>query len=643
MRNSILLTLLAAVVMFSSTARAQEAGIERAGAAESEYGNIVVYLETAQWGQDSPYNKFCFTSGGQQAVTGCVSTAYAILMHYHKWPLCANEKKVYHSGTGESITLGHTYDWENMLSDYRNGYTDEQAVAVATLMRDIGYSYQVAYGSGSTDSGAGGEGAGRLIEIFKYKSESPNTSSATRATSRDVLGNDELWVEYIKQSLDAGCPIPYSSTTTSGGRHIFILDGYTDKGYFHFNWGWGGQGNGWFKLNDMKPDAYSDYSKSHRAYFMLKPDAVTYNISATVNDSNAGTATVNGKSSINVNEGTSITLVATANNGYRFVCWRLNGEEVGTASTITVKATADAEYVAHFEESDGPVAPVNVTIKAEATVGGTATVNGAAEATVTAGTTISLTATPDEGYMFVEWRSGTDVVSTSAFFSTTAQSDKIYTAIFEEKKGTVTIEVKGSGGYAYIGSGTDRKVEVEKGSTVFIRATALEGSGKKFAYWSTGNTVASGRGVICTNKNPYEFVATEDIAFYVNFVTEDTDLNVTIEAIATEGGTATIYGEGKQTITLGSEVIFEAKANDGYRFTNWTNGTEVVSEEPIYTTVAREATVLTANFEKNISTGIEAATEETREMGIYDISGREIENITRPGIYVVNGKTILRK
>ena len=186
-------------------------------------------------------------------------------------------------------------------------------------------------------------------------------------------------------------------------------------------------------------------------------------------------------------------------------------------------------------------------------------------------------------------------------------------------------------------------MEVEKGSTVFIRATALEGSGKKFAYWSTGNTVASGRGVICTNKNPYEFVATEDIAFYVNFVTEDTDLNVTIEAIATEGGTATIYGEGKQTITLGSEVIFEAKANDGYRFTNWTNGTEVVSEEPIYTTVAREATVLTANFEKNISTGIEAATEETREMGIYDISGREIENITRPGIYVVNGKTILRK
>lgn len=638
MKNSILLTLLAAVVMFSSTARAQERGNERAGATESEYGNIVVYLETAPWGQNKPFNNLCFTTSGAQAKTGCVPTAYAILMEYHKWPACAKEKKVYHSGTGESITLGHEYDWENILKSYSGTYSDAEAEAVATLMRDLGWAYGVDYGTGSTASGSGGEGAAKLVDVFKYRSESPNIQDAQYGTVRDVVGNDELWIEYIKQSLDAGCPIPYSSTTTSGGRHIFILDGYTDKGYFHFNWGWGGQGNGWFKLNDMKPDAYSDYSKSHRAYFMLKPNAATYNISTTVNDSNAGTATVNGTNSINVSEGTSVTLVATANEGYRFVCWKLNGEEVGTSSTLTVKATADAEYVAHFEENDGPVAPASVTIKTEATVGGTATVNGAAEVTVTAGTTISLTATPDDGYMFVEWRCGTDVVGTSAFFSTTAQSDKVYTAIFAEKKGTVTIEVKGSGGYAYVGSGTDRKLEVEKGSTVFIRATALEGSGKKFAYWSTGNTVASGRGVICTNKNPYEFVATEDIAFYVNFVAEDTDLNVTIEAAATEGGSATVYGEKMQSIALGSEIIFEAKANDGYRFTNWTNGTEVVSEEPIYTTVAREATVLTANFEKNTTTSIEAVTEESADVNIYDLSGRRVENATRQGIYIIGGK-----
>ena len=118
MKNSILLTLLAAVVMFSSTARAQEAGNERAGATESEYGNIVVYLETAPWGQNKPFNNLCFTTSGAQAKTGCVPTAYAILMEYHKWPACAKEKKVYHSGTGESIE-GNNYSCEE--SQYRCG------------------------------------------------------------------------------------------------------------------------------------------------------------------------------------------------------------------------------------------------------------------------------------------------------------------------------------------------------------------------------------------------------------------------------------------------------------------------------------------------------------------------------------------
>lgn len=568
----------AAITLQSSIIAAQD----NAGATAAEYGNIIVSLNTAAWGQDTPYNKLCFTNQGAPAKTGCVPTAYAILMHYHKWPASANEKKVYHSGTGESITLGHEYDWENMLGSYSGTYSNAEADAVATLMRDLGWAYGVEYGTGNTASGSGGEGAGKLIEIFKYKSESPSTSSATMATSRDILANDELWVQYIKQSLDAGCPIPYSSTTVSGGRHIFILDGYTDKDYFHVNWGWGGQGNGWFKLNEMKPDAYSDYSKSHRAYFMLKPDRPE-----------------------------DVEGSGDNNDG--------NGEP----------------------EEGG--APAEVTIQTEATIGGTATVNSDKETKVPVGKILSLLATPDTGYSFVEWRVGTEVVSTSAFFSTTAQNDRVYTAVFVENSGTVRIDVKGSGGYMFVGSGTDRSLEVAKGSTAFIRAEAAEGTGKKFAYWSTGNTMASGKGTIFTNENPYSFTATEKIAFYANFVAEDVDLNVTIETAATTGGKATIYGEQKQTIALGSKLILEAKADSGYHFVNWTCGTEVVSTEPVYNTVAREATTITANFEKVATTGIGTATEEKKEEAIYDLSGRRVDRITTSGIYIEGDKIHYRK
>lgn len=615
---------------------------KKAAATEAEYGNIVVYLETAEWDQTSPYNKLCQTSDGRTALTGCVPTAYAILMQYHKWPTEANEKKVYHSGTGESMTLGHAYEWDKMLKSYRGTYSDAEAEAVATLMRDLGWAYGVEYGTGNTASGAGGEGAGKLIEIFKYKSESPSTSSATMATSRDILANDKLWIQYIKESLDAGCPIPYSSITTSGGRHIFILDGYTDNDYFHFNWGWGGQGNGWFKLDEMKPDAYSDYSKSHRAYFMLKPAKSEHTVTVSVNDPEAGSANVNDAESAVIADGGTAKLSATANEGYTFTYWTLDGKNIGTSSSLTVTVTSDAEYVANFEKIGDSVVPSEVTIRVESTTGGSTEVNGKNEVTVSVGTNITLLATPDDGYTFIEWRTGSEVVSKNASFYTTAQIDKVYTAIFEENGSNVTIEVKGSGGYAYIGDGTDRKVEVKKGSTVFIRATAAEGTGKKFAYWSTGNTVASGKGVILTNKNPYEFVAVENTSFYVNFVAEDTDLNVTIGVAATTGGRAAIYGETQQSIPLGSEIVFEAKADSGYRFVEWVDGTESLSTEAIYTTVARKAMTLTAVFEA-IPTGIENVKDGSGGIkATYDLQGRRAANPAK-GIHIINDKKTLIK
>lgn len=336
----------AVTLLHCTTLNAQE----KAGATPAQYGNIVVYLETATWGQNTPYNKMCFTAKGAQAKTGCVPTAYAILMHYHKWPECAITRKVYHSGTGENITLGHEYDWANMLESYSREYNDTEVEAVATLMRDLGWTYEVDYGTGNTASGSGGEGAAKLVSVFKYKSETPNSQDAQFSTVRDVVGDDNLWIEYIKQSLDAGCPIPYSSITTSGGRHIFILDGYTDKDYFHFNWGWNGQGNGWFKLDNMKPDAYSDYSKSHRAYFMLMPDVFTVNVN--VNDNEAGTATVNGTSNVTVENGAAITLEATSNEGYVFTGWSLDGNVVSDNATYETTATNHAEYIAVFDKND---------------------------------------------------------------------------------------------------------------------------------------------------------------------------------------------------------------------------------------------------------------------------------------------------
>ena len=46
---------------------------------------------------------------------------------------------------------------------------------------------------------------------------------------------------------------------------------------------------------------------------------------------------------------------------------------------------------------------------------------------------------------------------------------------------------------------------------------------------------------------------------------------------------------------------------------------------------------------EEIITGVDGVESETKEAVIYDLSGRRIEKITQPGIYIKNGKKVLIK
>ena len=572
-------------------------------------GNVVVNLNTAPWGQRAPFNKLCFTSTGASAATGCVPTAYSILMFHHKWPVAAKSTTVYHPGTGEAHQIDYEYDWDNMISNYSGTYSEAQATAVATLMRDFGYANGVAYGTSET---GGNESATTLVNYFKYKSETPRNTGAAEAyvTGRDIVADDTKWKQYIKESLNAGCPIPYSSTTTGGGRHVFICDGYTDADYYHFNWGWSGSGNGWFTLDNMTPDASSNYSNSHKAYFMLKPNRPTHVVSVEPSSYLMGTATINGSSVAEVEEGQKATLVATPNSAdYVFVKWTKGEELVSRSATTTVTITGADTYTAHFGEV---AATADVEIAVAASAGGTATINGTDAVTIAVGEKITLVATPQSGYYFVNWTKDSEVVSTEATFSTTAQSYCTYTANFEAVA-TVRVRALGSGGYRYVGAtGTANSMNVEKGSIAVVR-TEPAGSDTKFAYWTKGKNYTNG-GVIVSNKTTYEFVATEATDLYINYVSLDTDLNVSVAAVSSNvsSGTVTLNGStGTQSLPLGSEITLSAEPETGYRFLNWTKNVasasslsvksasgEVVSTEPTFTTVLREGVTYTANFER---------------------------------------------
>lgn len=216
-------------------------------------GNPVVELETAKWNQERPYNMLCPTINGKFSYTGCTITALAIVMRYHQWPekgvgTLPGYQTYTYNVTVPDLLLGHTYDWENMLLEYPySGYSQAEANAVATLMRDCGIMVQADYGP----VGSFGTAASTYYIPDGLKTYM-GYDKRTRGISRNYYTTSE-WNSLMQAELDSNRPVIYSGFNEEAG-HAFVLDGYTDQNYYHVNWGWGGYCDGYFLLTALDPD-----------------------------------------------------------------------------------------------------------------------------------------------------------------------------------------------------------------------------------------------------------------------------------------------------------------------------------------------------------------------------------------------------
>ncbi|MCF0187174.1 MAG: C10 family peptidase, partial [Bacteroidaceae bacterium] len=200
-------------------------------------------LITARWNQGEPFKNLCPTVSGKVAPTGCVATAMAQVMNYHKYP--AQGKGQTQEAWNQQMDFSTvTFDWENMLDVYTSSATETQTTAVATLMKACGYSVNMKYGSSS--SGATSYYVmSALVDFFSY-------DKGAYYYQRDYYLQDE-WDELIYDQLVKFGPVYYKGTNTSGTGHAFVCDGYRD-GLYHFNWGWGGTSNGYFVLSALDPE-----------------------------------------------------------------------------------------------------------------------------------------------------------------------------------------------------------------------------------------------------------------------------------------------------------------------------------------------------------------------------------------------------
>ena len=560
-------------------------------AADFEYnattmGNIVKNLNTAPWGQRTPFNNLCKTTDGQTALTGCGPTAFAILCYYHKWP-ASGVGTVTHQGTGENMELGHTYDYASMRNDdYRSGYTEAEANAVAVLMRDLGWACEVGYGTGSTSYG---ETSRHLTEHFYYK-DIRTANSNSGATYRN---DDEEWKRLIKESLDKEYPIPYSSTTGGTLRHIYILDGYTDNDYYHFNWGWSGQGNGWFTLDNMVPDDYSNYSNSHRAYFNLIPDKTTYTVTATVNDSNMGTVSINGgtagsTATADFFSGATATLTAHPTQGYALASWTKNGVVVGSRNTIQVTVGTDAnDYVANFDNE------ANVTIVKDYTISST---TGELTNDGTSATKFSQWASNEEPVLKLNATCGKTVANSMSVVDDVLQ---LYAYDYDKANG-YTYTINAPDGYLITSYSLTYYMSSSFNITVSNETTTQTASRSDQTLSASGLSKESASFTL-TGAAANNLVKVR--SFTVTIQKEganvpSTPTTYTINVNAETGGNAYVNGTNTSaTVDAGTDVTLQAYPDGtNYTFAGWYNGNSWVSSNNPYTFALNSNVTYTAKF-----------------------------------------------
>ena len=131
-----------------------------------------------------------------------------------------------------------------------------------------------------------------------------------------------------------------------------------------------------------------------------KADEATYSVTYTAEN---GTVTGSIESGASVTAGTQLTLTATADSGYSFDHWTVNGAEAGKDAQLTVTITDDTQIVAVFTKnssssdgsSSGSSSSRTYSVTVEDSQNGTVT---ASPKRAEKGDTVSVTASANSGY-----------------------------------------------------------------------------------------------------------------------------------------------------------------------------------------------------------------------------------------------------
>lgn len=319
------------------------------------------------------------------------------------------------------------------------------------------------------------------------------------------------------------------------------------------------------------PTAYSFNPQYFTGVNELEPNYVPaspidYTINVAPNDTTYGYATGGGT----YPEHTEITVNAYAYYGYKFDKWSNDVE----TSAYTFAVEEDADLTAYFVDNT-----YTVTTKPSAPGIGTTTGDGV----YIAGTSVTVTATPAEGYYFADiWfdLDTLEIVSTDAEYTFTVEKNTNLRANFDIYR-VVSATSNNSDYGSTTGAG-----QYKAGTLITVTATPNENY--RFVNWTNNGTEVS-------TDAEYTFTVYDDTALVANFAL----ITYTVTVSANDSSYGTVTGGGEYA--RGSNVTINAIPNSGYNFVNWTQGGIQVVTHPEYTFTILSDADFVANFVQTIT------------------------------------------
>ncbi len=294
-----------------------------------------------------------------------------------------------------------------------------------------------------------------------------------------------------------------------------------------------------------------------------------YIITVAVNNSSYGTATNIGDNWYN-SSGSSCTLQATANSGYRFVGWDTNGDGQAdnTTNPWTFNVSQDLDCTAIFEID-------SYTITTSTDGNGTITASG----TVNNGENFTVTSTANTGYMFDYFILNNDTnnpINTNPYTITNITQNITIVAYFKRAYAHTSAT---SGGEVRV-SGNNLGAEHTSESVTY---TAISYTNYYLIGWFIDGVLYTQNGNTVLDKTITLTQAQAQGAWVVpvfstnpnNTPTLNTTLENTTAVNSTIGGEARMVGLD----STNTQATLIAKANEGYRFIGWYDGENLLGTD----------------------------------------------------------------